>query len=31
MTLTVTLTDSDTNLGTFTLIRGGSPFVLKCL
>jgi hypothetical protein len=31
MTLTVTLTDSDTNLGTFTLIRGASPYVLKCL
>ena len=31
MTLTVILTDSDTNLGTFMLIRGASPYVLKCL
>ena len=31
LTLSVTLTDSGTLLGTFTLIRGGSPHVFKCL
>lgn len=31
MTLEVTLTDSGERLGTFTLQRGASPSVLKCL
>lgn len=31
MVMTVTLTDSSTEIGTFTLTRGGSPHVLKCL
>jgi len=31
MTLEVTLTDSGEKLGTFTLQRGGSPGVFKCL
>lgn len=31
MVVTVTLTDSGTVIGTFTLTRGGSPHVLKCL
>ena len=31
MTLTVTLTDSNTSLGTYTLLRGGSPYVVKCV
>lgn len=31
MTLTVTMTDSGENVGTFTLIRGASPAVFKCL
>lgn len=31
MTITVTLTDTHEILGTFTLIRGASPHVLKCL
>ena len=31
MTLTVTLTDSDTSLGSFTLIQDGIPNVTKCL
>jgi hypothetical protein len=29
--ITVTLTDSGTVIGSFTLTRGGSPHVLKCL
>ena len=31
MTLTVTLTDSATTLGTFTLVRGAAGQVFKCL
>ena len=31
MILTVTLTDTNETLGTFTLVRGRSPFVFKCL
>lgn len=31
LTLTVTLTDSSQVLGSYVLIRGGSPHVLKCL
>lgn len=31
LTLTVTLTDSSQVLGTYFLVRGGSPHVLKCL
>jgi hypothetical protein len=31
MTLSVTLTDSNEVLGTFTLVYGRSPFVFKCL
>lgn len=31
MTLTVTLSDSGELLGTFKLVRGASPAVLKCL
>jgi hypothetical protein len=31
MTLTVTLTDNNEELGTFTLVRGASPHVFKCL
>jgi hypothetical protein len=31
MTLAVTLTDSSELLGTFTLVYGRSPYVLKCL
>jgi hypothetical protein len=31
MTLTVTLTDTNEVLGTFTLIQGASPHVIKCL
>ena len=31
MTVTVTLTDSNQTLGTFTLVRGASPHVFKCL
>jgi hypothetical protein len=31
MTLTVTLTDSNETIGTFTLVYGRSPFVFKCL
>lgn len=31
MTLTVTLTDTNEALGTFTLVRGASPHVFKCL
>jgi hypothetical protein len=31
MTLIVTLTDTGESLGTFTLIRGASPNVFKCL
>lgn len=31
MTLTVTLTDTQEVLGTFTLVRGASPHVIKCL
>ena len=30
MTLTVILTDTNETIGTFTLIRGQSPFVFKC-
>lgn len=31
MTLLVTLTDTNERLGSFTLIQGRTPFVLKCL
>ncbi len=31
MTITVTLTDINEVLGTFTLVQGASPHVLKCL
>jgi hypothetical protein len=31
MTITVTLTDTNETLGTFTLVRGASPHVFKCL
>jgi hypothetical protein len=31
MTITVTLTDSNQKIGTFTLIRGQSPVLVKCL
>lgn len=31
MTLTVTLSDSGERVGTFKLVRGASPAVLKCL
>lgn len=31
MTLLVTLTDTNESLGTFTLVRGASPHVFKCL
>ncbi len=31
MTLTVTLTDTNEVLGTFTLTQGASPHVIKCL
>ena len=31
MTILVTLTDTNESLGTFTLIRGASPRVFKCL
>lgn len=31
MTITVTLTDSNEVVGTFTLIHGASPHVFKCL
>jgi len=31
MDLTVTLTDSNTVVGTFTLVYGQSPFVFKCV
>ncbi len=31
MTVTVTLTDSNQVLGTYTLVRGASPHVIKCL
>jgi hypothetical protein len=31
MTLSVTLTDSNEALGSFTLVYGRSPFVFKCL
>ena len=31
MTLTVTLTDTNEVLGTFTLVYGRTPFVFKCL
>lgn len=31
MTLTVTLTDTNEVLGTFTLVHGASPHVFKCL
>lgn len=31
MTITVTLTDTNEVLGTFTLIQGASPHVIKCL
>ncbi len=31
MTITVTLTDTGDQLGTFTLIHGASPHVFKCL
>lgn len=31
MTITVTLTDTNESIGTFTLVRGASPHVFKCL
>ena len=31
MNLTVTLTDTTLTIGKFTLVRGGSPIVFKCL
>lgn len=31
LTLTVTLSDSGERLGTYTLVRGASPAVVKCL
>lgn len=31
MTITVTLTDTDETIGTFTLVRGATPHVFKCL
>jgi hypothetical protein len=31
MELTVTLTDSNTVVGSFTLVYGRSPFVFKCV
>lgn len=31
MTLLVTLTDTNESLGTFALVRGASPHVVKCL
>lgn len=31
MTLTVTLTDSNEVIGTFTLVQGASPYVFKCV
>jgi hypothetical protein len=31
MTITVTLTDTSETIGTFTLVRGATPHVFKCL
>jgi hypothetical protein len=31
MSVTVTLTDTNQLLGSFTLVRGASPYVFKCL